>query len=120
MPIEVHILVPFGGMFQHRWWYKLWASLGIRNEYQKGLSADETADYNAYFATEATRYVPTSCYRVLWKTIGFDYRFVEQEFFDSHSRSLIRAIGKLGPPAAWLYRIFRSRIVYMHKPINPA
>ena len=109
-PIEEHIFVPFGGVLQHRWWYKLWALLGIRNEYQKGMSADETADHNAYFAIDATRYVPNSCYRVLWKQIGFEYRFAEQEFFDSHARSSMRLIGKLGAPAAWLYRNARSRV----------
>lgn len=116
MPIEGHIFVPFGGVFQHRWWYKLWASLGIRNEYQKGLSADETADHNAYFVTEATRYISTSCYRAMWKEIGFQYRFAEQEFFDSHVRPSMRVIGKLGRPAMCLYRTFRSRIVHLRKP----
>lgn len=116
MPIEGHIHVPFGGVFQHRWWYKLWASLGIRNEFQAGLSADETADHNAYFVTDATRYVSTSCYRVMWKEIGFEYRFAEQEFFDTHPRPLMRKIGKLGYPAMCLYRTFRSRIVHLRKP----
>lgn len=115
-PIEGHILVPFGGVLQHRWWYKLWASLGIRNRYQAGLSADETADHNAYFVTEATRYISTSCYRVMWKEIGFEYRFAEQEFFDSHGRPSMRMIGRLGRPAMWLYRTFRSRVVHLRKP----
>jgi SAM-dependent methyltransferase len=116
MPIEGHIKVPFGGVLQHRWWYKLWASLGIRNQYQRGRSADEIADDNAYFMSDATRYISTSCYRVMWKKIGFEYRFAEQEFFDTHQRPSMRMIGKLGRPAMWLYRIFRSRIVHLRKP----
>jgi SAM-dependent methyltransferase len=115
-PIEGHIYVPFGGVLQHRWWYKLWASLGIRNEHQKGLSADETADHNTFFAVEATRYVPTSCYRVMWREYGFEYRFAEQEFFDGHARPSMRRLGKLGTPLTTLYRTFRSRIVYLEKP----
>jgi SAM-dependent methyltransferase len=116
MPIEGHIKVPFGGVLQHRWWYKLWASLGIRNQYQAGLSADETADHNAYFVTDATRYIATSCYRVMWREIGFEYRFAEQEFFDTHTRASMRMLGRLGRPAMSLYRIFRSRIVHLRKP----
>jgi SAM-dependent methyltransferase len=116
MPIEGHIKVPFGAVLQHRAWYKLWALLGIRNEYQQGLSADETADHNAYFMTDATRYVSTSCYRVMWKALGFEYRFAEQQFFDTHPRSSMRMIGKLGRPAMTLYRTFRSRIVHLRKP----
>lgn len=119
-PIEGHILVPFGAVLQHRWWYKLWASLGIRNEYQEGLSADETADHNAFFVSEATRYIPTSCYRVIFRKVGFQYRFAEQEFFDSHVRPSMRAIGKFDSPAMWLYRTFRSRIVYLRKPDSPS
>jgi SAM-dependent methyltransferase len=116
MPIEGHIYVPFGGVLQHRWWYKLWASLGIRNEHQAGLSADETADDNAYFVTDATRYISTSCYRVMWEKIGFEYEFAEQQFFDSHVRPSMRMIGRLGRPAMWLYRTFRSRVVHLRKP----
>jgi SAM-dependent methyltransferase len=116
MPIEGHIFVPFGGVIQHRWWYKLWALLGIRNKHQVGLSADEVADHNAYFVTDATRYVATSCYRVMWKALGFEYKFAEQQFFDTHARGSMRAIGKLGWPAMCLYRTFRSRIVLLRKP----
>jgi hypothetical protein len=118
MPIEGHIRVPFGGVIQHRWWYKLWALLGIRNKHQQGLSADETADHNAYFVTDATRYIATSCYRVMWQQIGWQYRFAEQQFFDSHPRPSMRMIGKLGWPAMVLYRTFRSRIVQLRKPIR--
>jgi SAM-dependent methyltransferase len=116
MPMEGHIYVPFGGVLQHRWWYKLWASLGIRNEHQAGLSADEIADDNAHFMTDATRYISTSCYRVMWKRIGFECRFAEQAFFDSHPRRSMRMIGTLGSPAMALYRTFRSRVVHLRKP----
>jgi SAM-dependent methyltransferase len=116
MPIEGHIFVPFGGVIQHRWWYKLWALLGIRNKHQIGLTPDEVADHNAFFVTDATRYVATSCYRVMWKQIGFQYRFAEQEFFDTHTRASMRAIGRLGWPAMCLYRTFRSRVVHLYKP----
>lgn len=116
-PIEGHINVPLGGFLQHRWWYKLWASLGVRNRYQSGLTADQVADHNAYFVTEATRYISSSCYAVMWKEIGFEYRFAEQEFFDTHYRPSMRAIGKFGHPVAWLYRTFRSRVAHLRKPV---
>jgi SAM-dependent methyltransferase len=65
--VESHIYVPLGNVFAHRWWYKLWALFGIRNEYQKGLSADEVADRNAFFFVEGLNYVPNSCYEVVWR-----------------------------------------------------
>ena len=117
-PIEGHMYVPFANIFAHRWWYKLWAALGIRNEFQKGLSADETADRNAFFAVEKLNYVPSSFYKVVWKKLGFEYKFVHQAFFDSHERSLVRAVGKLNrmfPFIGWVYCLVRSRFVYLTK-----
>lgn len=119
MPIEGHTYVPFGGLFTHRWWYKLWAVLGIRNEFQKGLSADETADRNAFFAVEGLNYVPTSLYKVVWKRLGFEYKFVHQAFFDTHNRGLVRVVGNLNrvlPFIGWMYCLGRSRIVCLTKP----
>ena len=52
----------------------------------------------------------------MWQQIGFEYRFAEQEFFDTHARPSMRAIGKLGWPAMCLYRTFRSRVVHLRKP----
>jgi len=119
MPIEGHMFVPLGSMLGHRWWYKLWAVLGIRNGYQKGLSADETADRNALYFVERLRYVPTSCYRILWKTVGFDYRFLTQEYFDGHRRGVLRVAGRLNravPILGWLYRLLQARQIYLRKP----
>ena len=42
-PVEPHIFTPFGGRFQHPAVISLWAHLGIRNSFQKGLGAEETA-----------------------------------------------------------------------------
>jgi SAM-dependent methyltransferase len=44
--IEAHLFVPFGGIFQNHPWLLLWASLGIRNSFQKGLDFKETAARN--------------------------------------------------------------------------
>jgi SAM-dependent methyltransferase len=117
-PIEGHIYVPFGTMLVHRWWFKFWALMGIRNEFQHGLSASETADRNAWYAIEALNYVPTSCYKVVWKRLGFDYKFVEQQFFDSSIHPRRRLIGKINrsiPIFAWVYRTFLTRVVYLKK-----
>lgn len=120
MPMEGHIAIPFGGVMQHRWWYKLWALAGFSNQGQKDRqrSSDEIADEDAFFAVEATRYVPTSCYRVVWPRIGFEYRFAEEAFLRGHERPLMRTLGRVGLPVVWLYRTFRSRVVYLHKPVH--
>jgi hypothetical protein len=117
-PVELHMFIPFGSVFAHRWWYKLWAVMGIRNEYQKGISADEAADRNAFYSVQALNYVPTSFYKVVWKKLGFDYRFVHQAFFDSHQRSTVRAVGKLNrvfPIVGMVYCLVRARLVHLTK-----
>lgn len=118
-PIEGHIFVPFASIFPHRWWFKLWALMGVRNEFQQGLSANETADRNAFYHVEALNYVTSSCYKVVWKRLGFRYKWVTQEVFDSHARIGVRIIGRLNrifPIIGFLYRVFRSRYTYMQKP----
>ena len=118
MPTEGHMYVPFGSIFPHRWWFKLWALMGVRNEFQKGLSANETADRNAFYYVEALNYVTSSCYKVVWGKLGFRYKWVTQEVFDSHARIGGRIIGRLNrifPIIGCLYRIFRARYVYLQK-----
>ena len=44
--IEPHIYVPLGGLIGFRWWFRLWAMLGIRNEYQGDADAHEVARLN--------------------------------------------------------------------------
>jgi SAM-dependent methyltransferase len=117
-PIEPHIHVPFGGVLGHRWWYKLWALLGIRNEFQQGLSADEVADRNAYYLVEGLNYVPNSCYEVVWRMLGYDYNWIDQENFDTSQRALVRRVGRLNkvlPLIGWLNRTFHTRRVLLRK-----
>lgn len=117
--LEPHIYVPFGGVLTHRWWYKPWALLGVRNEYQKGLSADEIADRNAYYFVEGLNYVPNSCYEVVWRSLGYEYKWIDQENFDTSERALVRMVGKLNrvlPFIGWLNRSFHTRRVLLRKP----
>lgn len=118
-PIEVHMFVPFGGVFAHRWWYKLWALLGVRNEFQKDLSADETADRNIVFFVGSLRYIPNSFYRVVWKRLGFEWQWTDQEHFDTSPRRALRVLGRLNrvfPILAWFNQTFHGRHVCLRKP----
>ena len=117
-PIEPHLYVPWGGVLGHRWWYKMWALLGIRNEYQKGLSADEVADRNAHYFVEALNYIRNSCYEVVWRRLGYDYKWIDQENFDTSERALVRQVGRLNrvlPLIGWLNRTFHTRRVLLRK-----
>ena len=54
--LEGHTYVPFGGVTKSYWYNLFWAALGIRNEFQKGLSARETARRNVRYAHTGTNY----------------------------------------------------------------
>lgn len=117
-PVEGHMFVPLGNVVPHRWWYKLWALLGIRNGFQQGLSADETADRNAFYYVEGLNYISTSCYKVVWTRLGYEWKWIDQEAFDTSDRAIVRAAGRLNrilPLIAWLSRVFRARRVYLRK-----
>lgn len=116
--IEPHIKVPLGGVFGHRWWYWIWSLLGVRNEFQEGLSAAETADRNAFYFVEGLSNVPNSCYEVVWAQLGYYYKWIDQENFDTSQRALVRAIGKVNrvlPAIGWANRTFHTRRVYLRK-----
>jgi SAM-dependent methyltransferase len=116
---ESHNYVPLGGFFAHRWWYKWWAMLGIRNEFQKDLSADEVADRNAFRFVENLNYVPNSCYEAVWRTLGYEFRWLDQEYWDTSHRAVGRVLGKINralPFMGWLNRTFRHRTVLLIKP----
>jgi hypothetical protein len=91
---------------------------GIRNEYQKGLSAGETANRNALYFVEGLNYVPNSCYEVVWQHLGYQWRWIDQEYFDTSDRVIGRMVGKLLrvlPFLIWVDRTFRTRRVFLKK-----
>jgi SAM-dependent methyltransferase len=55
--IEGHLNVPLACFFRPRWWLRLWALLGVRNEYQRGLSVAETVAKNERFLAQMTNYL---------------------------------------------------------------
>ena len=44
--IEPHTFIPLASVIKSRSWLRLWALLGIRNDYQAGKSAREVAKLN--------------------------------------------------------------------------
>ena len=115
--IEPHIYVPLGGVIGFRWWYRLWASLGIRNEFQRGLTAAETTALNASFFRDGLNYVSTRHYRRLWRALGYDARFVECEYMAASDKAKVRRLSRLAvlPGLLALIRTFWVRIVALER-----
>lgn len=103
-PIEAHIFVPFAPLIRHRWWLQLWAAAGLRNPFQRGLSASATVEANERFLRTMVNYLPR---RELARHFsqGFECEFVEREFM---------RLSKAAKVFIWprLYSALRGRVVF--------
>lgn len=118
--IEPHILVPFGSFFMHRWWYTLWAFLGVRNIYQRDMSFKEATLWNILYMVRWTNYVPNSLYEPLVRELGYSYRWCEHESFLVSSNAYVRFLAKCNsvvPAVGWCYRTFRAGVLALTKPL---
>ncbi|HLT92776.1 MAG TPA: class I SAM-dependent methyltransferase [Woeseiaceae bacterium] len=114
--VEPHVRVLFGGMIVRPAWYRLWARLGFRQADSHDVTAKEAAERAIVYYHSSVKYVSSAAYKVIWRRTGFDYRFVDQEYFDTHWRAALRAVGKLNrivPIFGWLHRVFRVRHVLL-------
>lgn len=59
LPREPHIYVPLANWFRPvpRWYLKAWAMLGVRNEYQRGMSAEAVTVANLAFCRAGLHYL---------------------------------------------------------------
>ncbi|WP_295579698.1 class I SAM-dependent methyltransferase [uncultured Lamprocystis sp.] len=56
--IEPHTFVPLGGAITNPIWYRLWAMLGIRNQFQRGMTVAEVVNANLQYSRTGVNYVP--------------------------------------------------------------
>lgn len=102
--IEPHSLVPLAALFRARWWLTVWAALGIRNRFQRGLSARETVERNVAFMYSFVNYLPHAEIRRHFSR-GFRIRDVQAQFMARSRRARLFLV-----PA--LYRLFWSHCIY--------
>lgn len=99
-PKESHVYVPFASLIQARWWLRLWAQAGIRNEFQQGLNAAETTRLNYEYLHSHTNYLTR---RQILDYARVDYaeaRFAEDTYFNQYP-TVIR-------PFRFLYGWYRN------------
>lgn len=117
-PIEMHTFVPLASVHRSHAWLGLWAALGVRNSFQRGMSASETARNNFEYLRDCTTY--PSCGEVLRR---FRSRFARAEFredlflglAESSRARLVRGAVRLLPPLVWAYRNFHNRVLLVVK-----
>lgn len=116
-PIEPHTYVPFGGAVRSYPYYLLWAALGVRNEFQAGLSARETARRNHAYAQTGIRYLGGRELKRLLEATFDRYSYQEVAFL-KHSPGRARLLYgplKAFPPLRGIFRFAHTRIVLVEK-----
>lgn len=113
-PIEPHVLVPGATVLRSRAWLLMWAALGVRNQFQRGMSAKATADTNYFWLREHTNYLSRGEIVQRLSEHFADVRFVEGTMLRHTARGR-RLAGVPFLPA--LYSAFRNRVVFGHRPL---
>lgn len=78
--VEPHVLAPLGTLVQGEWWLFLWAALGVRPAYQRGLPAREAARMNHGHLRKGTNYLAKAEVRRHAERFFREVRFVERDF----------------------------------------
>jgi SAM-dependent methyltransferase len=115
-PIEQHVLVPGATLVRWYPWLLLWAVLGVRNPYQKGLSAREVARLNRDYLIRHTFY-PTlrEVERIVTERFG-NCAFAQREYLrHGFGRTGIKAFLARVPGGPWLFAQMRVRALYFRQ-----
>jgi SAM-dependent methyltransferase len=121
--IEPHIKVPLGGfqLFKRYPYYLLWAILGIRNEYQQGLSARETARRNHDYSRTALNYWSSWKYRQLFRTLPITWSWEEVSYMEASYKPRIQQLARAARRVALvttIIRTFHTRVLFLVKTVN--
>ena len=114
--VEVHSHVPAAGFFRPRWWLSLWAHVGVRMEYQSGMTAAESASSTQSWLRQNTNYHDREWIRSAFERRFRSVAFCEAEFLRQRDQN--RLVGSLVtriPIAAAVYSALRSRVVFTQK-----
>jgi len=116
-PIETHIFVPWASRIQWRWWLRLWALLGVRNQFQKGFSARRTALDNHRFLAEETNYLTKRQIRAHVRRHFGECQFVEEAAFPGRRYAFFRKYPRLLPIyRAWFSETY-GRVLVCKRPM---
>ena len=110
--VEAHIKVPFASLLQSYGWLYLWAALGVRSPYQKGMRAKEVAALNLKFLRERTNYLSKKQLTEQFSNYFSEVTFCEDVFLKCSRRGRIFfSLGKVLPFVPSLYSTFRARVL---------
>jgi SAM-dependent methyltransferase len=120
LPSEPHIRVPLANFFYPscpRWWFALWALLGVRNEFQAGLFWRETADVNHKYYGNSVIYLSTSQHAAISERVFGNCEW-PMEYYVMHAPGRFAQLCRRLPfPKFWglVSREFRMALMLQRK-----
>ena len=114
--LEAHIFVPFGGVLQSDAWLKLWAFLGVRNPFQKGLPWKEVYERNKGYCRDGINYYRYREFRQIVLSVFGNIKVVTKAYFNNMPGGAAR-IGRKFPIPAYgkLFFFFREWVLFIRK-----
>jgi SAM-dependent methyltransferase len=119
-PVEPHMFVPLGGRFQSFSILRLWALLGIRNNWQRGLPAAEVALANVQYCKTGISYPTAAEWRARAGRLFQSVDWAERDFIAA-SAGVSRISAALAnvaavPAVERLYRALHTRVLVLRRP----
>jgi ubiquinone/menaquinone biosynthesis C-methylase UbiE len=115
--IEPHVRVPLAGAIQSKRWLRLWAALGIRNEYQSDRTAAEVTQLNHSYLSHHTNYLSKRELVAILSSRFSNITFAERAMVE-HSYGCARLMAPLARRMGWvasLYSNLYTRVVVLRK-----
>jgi ubiquinone/menaquinone biosynthesis C-methylase UbiE len=116
--IEQHMYVPFGGLIKSASYYYVWALMGIRTKWQRGLSAKETAKRNTVYAKESLNYLSCGEYERLMSRIRFRYSWEDLAYMQTSYKPRVQTLAAISAKFPLMLRLIRmcvQRVLYLRK-----
>src|SRR5665213_28540 len=124
LPVETHIKVPFVSWMWPNvpiWWLALWAILGVRNEFQRGMKWRNVVAVNRDYCRDGLHYWRVHQFRALFAETFGDYSDLSLLKLRVGQNRTARLISH--SPMAWLfaklYGTFRQNCIGHHKRAPP-
>jgi SAM-dependent methyltransferase len=116
LPVEPHMYVPLASVVHHRWWLGLWALLGVRNEFQRGLPWREVMERNVEYCRTGINYVPRKEVRRLVERIFGTFYYAKREYIANFSGGAARLARKTRLPFMGdMIFSWREQLIYARK-----
>lgn len=113
---EPHMFIPLGGVIQADLWVKLWAFLGVRNEFQKGLSWKEVYKRNIGYYKDALNYYKYKDLKAIVISVFGNVKACKKEYIKYMPGGAAKLGRKLKIPGYGnLIFFFREWEIYMKK-----